>query len=209
MSAEYNVYSVWFRVFLASLRNADIRNKEFFGSFTWAVLYVCIPFFFMWGYLSLRLESICPTFLCELFYNFLSPSFLKNVMGIFLMPPSIRCLSRYLLNHWAEFYQPCYITSPHGKGVQEQYYISVHLSPVYLSVTLSPPKPLGGIQPNLQHHFPSWFGCARATLFFHVSICPSVHHLSIYLLRYLLLNHWAEFSQTCYITYPHGKGVPE
>ena len=35
------------------------------------------------------------------------------------------CLSRYLLNHWAEFYLTCYITSLHGKGVREQHYISV------------------------------------------------------------------------------------
>ena len=26
-----------------------------------------------------------------------------------------------LLNHWAEFNQTCYITSPHGKGVREQH----------------------------------------------------------------------------------------
>ena len=32
--------------------------------------------------------------------------------------------SRYLLNHWAEFYQTCYITSSHGKGVREQHYFS-------------------------------------------------------------------------------------
>ena len=38
------------------------------------------------------------------------------------------CPSRYLLlNHWAEFNQTCYITSPRGKGVQEQLYFSVHL----------------------------------------------------------------------------------
>ena len=28
-------------------------------------------------------------------------------------------------------------------------------------------------------------------------------------LRYLLLNHWAEFYQTYYITFPHGKVVRE
>ena len=34
--------------------------------------------------------------------------------------PSI-CPSCYLLqNHWAEFNHTCYMTSPHGKGVQEQ-----------------------------------------------------------------------------------------
>ena len=32
------------------------------------------------------------------------------------------------------------------------------------------------------------------------SICPS---------HYLLLNQWVEFNQTCYITFPHGKGLQE
>ena len=35
-------------------------------------------------------------------------------------------------------------------------------------------------------------------------IFPSVRRLSICLLCYLLLNHLAEFNQTCYITSPHG-----
>ena len=70
---------------------------------------------------------------------------------------------------------------------------------VHLSVKLSP-KPLSGIQPNL---LPLWLGCARATLFFRVSI----RRPSICLSHYLLLNHWVEFNQTCYITSPHGKGV--
>ena len=78
----------------------------------------------------------------------------------FSMCPCVRhppiCLSRYLLNHWAEFNQTCYITSPHGKGVREQLFFSVHPSFVHLFVMLSPPKPLGGIQPSLLHHFPSW-----------------------------------------------------
>ena len=64
-------------------------------------------------------------------------------------PSSVHCVSRYLLlNHRAEFTQACYITSPHGNGVREQHYNSVRPSSVYLSVTLSPPKSLGGIQPN-------------------------------------------------------------
>ena len=32
-------------------------------------------------------------------------------------------------------------------------------------------------------------------------------HPSVHLSRYLLLNQWAEFYQTCYITSPHGKVV--
>ena len=75
--------------------------------------------------------------------------------------PSI-CPSRYLpLNHWAEFNRTCFITSPHGKGVREQHYFSLLPSfrasvVVHMSITLPPPKPLGGIQPNLLHHFPLW-----------------------------------------------------
>ena len=122
----------------------------------------------------------------------------------FSMSPS-SCPAHYLLlNHWVEFNQTCYITSPHGKGVREQHYFSVRPSSIHLSVTLSP-KSLVRIQPNLLHHFPSWLGCAKATLFFHPSIHPTFVHLSIR----LLLNPWAEFNQTCYMTSPHGKGVGE
>ena len=39
--------------------------------------------------------------------------------------PSI-CPSRYLLlNHWVEFNQTCYITSPYGEHVRQQHYFSV------------------------------------------------------------------------------------
>ena len=34
-------------------------------------------------------------------------------------------------------------------------------------------------------------------------------HLSVMLSPPGFLNHWAEFSQTCYITFPHCKGVQE
>ena len=68
-----------------------------------------------------------------------------------------------------------YITSSHGKGVREyMLFFSVTVNPCVrrpsISVALSPPKPLGGIQPN----FPSWQGCARATLFFR-----AFDHLSV------------------------------
>ena len=63
------------------------------------------------------------------------------------------CPSRLLLNHFAEFNQTCYITSPHGKA--NIIFPFVRLPSVHLFVTLSPPKPLGGIQQNLLHHFPS------------------------------------------------------
>ena len=40
-------------------------------------------------------------------------------------------------------------------------------------------------------------------------IFPSVPRQSICLSRYLLLNHWEEFNQTCYMACTHGKGVRE
>ena len=123
---------------------------------------------------------------------------------ILSMRPSSISLSRYLLlNHWAEFNQTCYITSPHGKGVREQHnfflrpsvrpsascyffqttgrkstkfatslprmvrmcmrnsILSIRAS-VHLSVTLSTPKSLGGIQLNWLHD-PQMVGGARAT----------------------------------------------
>ena len=80
----------------------------------------------------------------------------SNIFFLCVHCPSI-CPSPYLLlTHWAEFNQTCFITSPHGKGVQEQHYFSMLPSSIHLSVTLSPLKPLEGIQPNLLHHFPSW-----------------------------------------------------
>ena len=39
-------------------------------------------------------------------------------------PSSAHCPSHYfILDHWVEFKQTCYITSPHGKGVQVQHYL--------------------------------------------------------------------------------------
>ena len=48
-----------------------------------------------------------------------------------------------------------YITYPHGKGLREQHYFSMLpfvRASVNLSFTLSTPKPLDDIQPNLLHH---------------------------------------------------------
>ena len=83
-------------------------------------------------------------------------------------------------------------------GIFSSPYFSVRPSSVRLSVMLSPPKPQGRIQPNLLHHFPSWLGCYENNIIF-----PSVRRPSICLSGYLL-NHWAQFNQTCYMTSPHG-----
>ena len=78
---------------------------------------------------------------------------------------------------------------------------------IHLSVTLSP-KPLGVIQPNLLHHFPSWLGCVRATLFFCVSALASVVHPSV---CYAISSYTTGWNSTklANITFPHGKGVQE
>ena len=149
--------------------------------------------------------------------------------------PAVHPFARYLiLNYWVEFYQTCYITSPHGKGVQEQHYFCMCPLSVHLLVTRFPPKPLDGIQPNLLHHMllhpfsihlsvtlspKPPVGTKLATSLSrtfphgkdvweqHYFLC--VWRLSICPSCYLLLNLWAEFSQTCYMTFPHGKGVGE
>ena len=51
--------------------------------------------------------------------------------------------------------------------------------------------------------------CESNIFFFLCSILPFVHRPFICPSRYLLLNNWAEFNQTCYITFPHGKGKRE
>ena len=57
----------------------------------------------------------------------------RNIFFQCILRPSI-CPSCYLLlNHWMEFHQTCYITSPHGKGVQEQHYF-LHSSIWCLSI---------------------------------------------------------------------------
>ena len=89
--------------------------------------------------------------------------------------PSI-CLSSYLLlNHWAELNQTCYITSPHGKGVQEEHYFSVYRS---------------GIPPCVHHTISSYTTGQNSTklatsLPLMVKVCdsniifPRIHHPSI------------------------------
>ena len=75
-------------------------------------------------------------------------------------------------------------------------------SSVYLSIILSPLKPLGRIQPNLLHYFTSWLGRARAILFFCVSVHPCICRPSICLSHYYLLNHWADYSTKLATSFP-------
>ena len=107
-------------------------------------------------------------------------------------PPSVHLPECYLLqNHWAEFNQNWLHHFSFGLGYARATLFfrmsarpSVRPSSVHLSVTQFPPKPVGGIQSNVQ---PSWLGCARVTLFYSVSVRPSFVHLSVTL---SLLNHW-------------------
>ena len=117
-------------------------------------------------------------------------------LSVSLSPPKPR----------AEFNQTCYITTRHGKGVREQHHFSMRPSFVHLSVTLSPAISQGGIQLNLLHHSPPMVGVLKSNIIFP---CPCVRRPSICLPCYLLLNHWAEFNHTCYITSPRVKGVRE
>ena len=82
------------------------------------------------------------------------------------------CLSCYLLlNHWAEFNQTCYITSPLMVRVCMSNIIfpCIH----YLSVTLSPPKPLDRIQPNATS-LPLMVRVCMSNIIF-----PCIHYLSV------------------------------
>ena len=62
---------------------------------------------------------------CERLHLSVRPSFKPTVRPIVrpsVVCPSV-CPSRYLLlNHLAEFRKTCYITSPYGKGMQEQHF---------------------------------------------------------------------------------------
>ena len=105
----------------------------------------------------------------------------------------------FLLNHWAEFNQTCYITSPYGKGVPEQHYFSVRPSSVHLSIALSPPKTTGWNLIKLATSLPLMVRVCKSNIFF---VCVCVHlcvhlclcHPSIMLSPPKDLNHWVEFN---------------
>ena len=83
----------------------------------------------------------------------------KSSINFLCVRPCIRrqsiCLARnLLLNHFAVFNQTFYITTLMIR-VRESNIFSVRPSSDDLSVTQSPSKPLGGIQPNFLYHFPS------------------------------------------------------
>ena len=67
----------------------------------------------------------------------------SNIIFLCVRRPSIIPLRCLLVNHWAEFNQSCYITSPYGKSVQEQHYFSVRPS-VHMSV----------VRPSVPHAMP-------------------------------------------------------
>ena len=77
-----------------------------------------------------------------------------------------------VIQNWL-FYGSNFVSPTHLKKKR----LGIFLTPplVRLSVTLSLSKPLGGILPNLLHHF-SWYGCVRAALFFCASVRPFICH---------------------------------
>ena len=105
------------------------------------------------------------------------------------MRPSSICLSRYLLlNHWAEFNQICYITSPHGTGMREQHYFSVSssLRPCVCRLSICPSYYLllnQWAEFNQSWYFTSSHGMGvREQRYFpcgHPSMCPSSAHLLV------------------------------
>ena len=62
-------------------------------------------------------------------------------------------------------------------------------SSIHLLIMLSLPKALGGIQPNLLHHFPLMVRLCMSNIIF-PWVCSS---------GYLLLNYWVEFNQTFHL----------
>ena len=78
----------------------------------------------------------------------------NNIIFPCVWCPSI-CPSRSLiLNHWAEFNTTCYMTSPHSKGGQKQYYFTVRSAGVLPSVCHAIfSNPLN----HLVHDFPLWY----------------------------------------------------
>ena len=113
--------------------------------------------------------------------------FCPSIRPAFIPPASICLPSYYLLLHWMEFNQTCYMTFPPGKGMGELHYFSVcpFACP---SITLSPPKPLGGINQTCymtfprgkgvreQHHF-SFLLCLVVKVWGFVMVCHGLRNL--------------------------------
>ena len=84
----------------------------------------------------------------------------------------------------------CYITYPHGKGGMSNI---IFLCARHLSISS---KPLGGLQSNLLFlHFPLTVRVCESNIIF----CACIIHQYIGRSRFLL-NNWAEFNQTCYMS---------
>ena len=151
---------------------------------------------------------------------YLSPRFFKKAMGILLTPPSVHpsvCPSRYLLlNQWAKYYQNCYITSPQVSVCESNIsFLCVRSCVCRPAICLSHYLLLNhwaefnhncyiisshGKVVREQHY------CSSGNISF-LYVRPSGRRPSICPSCYLLLKNWAEFNQTCYFTFPHGKSV--
>ena len=115
------------------------------------------------------------------------------------------------LNHLAKFNQNCFITFSHGKGVGKQHHFLV--CPSICAFIISPSVCNAISQTTRQKSTklatsrPLMVRCAKATSFFHASVCLSVHLSSFICLSCYLLHFWAKFNQLCCMTSPQGKGV--
>ena len=103
----------------------------------------------------------------EQHYFFVRPSVHASVVR-----PSV--LHAITSNHWTDSTKLATSLPIMVSVARATLFFSVRPSFIHLTVTLSIPKQVGGIQPNLLHLFPSWQGCARATLFFCAFKRPSV-----------------------------------
>ena len=114
-----------------------------------------------------------------------------------------------LLNQWAQFNRTCYMTYPYVKRVREQnYFPSVHPASVHLSVISS--LTTGCTFTKLATWLPLMVRVCGVKSFFHPFVLVhSLQCLSVRHTIWILLNHWAEFNQTCYMNFPHCKGVQE
>ena len=85
-------------------------------------LFPCLFLFFKlwWGY-------------CERLHLSVHPYVCPDILLSMRECPTVRPSCYLFLNHWVEFYQTCYIISPHSMGVQEKHYFSI-CSPVRASV---------------------------------------------------------------------------
>ena len=118
--------------------------------------------------------------------------------------PTVRPSCYLFLNHWVEFYQTCYIISPHSMGVQEKHYFSIcsvarscirHLSICPSHYLLQNHR----VEFNQTYCITSPHSMGFIIPFVRQSVLSSVRHAT----------HPKPLGVICYITSPHSKCVRE